>query len=82
MLLLMYDRLITINIVLDIAFFETYKKGIEIWYSDSFKQHCFPILAGLMVDYKKQVLIINSKANMQCSLCHVSPKKRKYMRKL
>ena len=34
---LVYNRLIATNVVLDIAFLETYKKDIEIWCADSFK---------------------------------------------
>ena len=65
MLLLTYSRLIATNVVLDIALLETYKEGIEIRCANSFKQRCYPLLAGLMVDYKEQVFITGVKANMQ-----------------
>ena len=26
------------------------KEGIELVYTDSYKRHCYPVLAGLMVD--------------------------------
>ena len=35
-----------------------------------------------IVDYKKQVLITDIKANMQCFICHILPKKRKKVTKL
>ena len=72
----MCSRLIATNVVLDIALLEIYKEGIEIRCANGFKQRCYSVFAGLMVDYKEQVLITGVKANMQCSLCHVPPKKR------
>ena len=80
--LLTYSRLITTNVVLDIALLETYKKGIEIRCADGFKRRCYPVLVGLMVDYEEQVLITGVEANMECSLCHVSLKKRECVTKL
>ena len=77
----MCSRLIATNVVLDIALFKTYKEGIEIWCANSFKRRCYPVLADLMVDYEEQVLITEVKANMQCSICHVPPKKRQRMTK-
>ena len=74
--LLTYSRLIATNVVLDIALLETYKKDIEIRSTDAFKQRCYPVLAGLMIDYKEQVFITGVKVNMQCSICNVSPKER------
>ena len=79
--LLTCSRLIATNVVLDIALLETYKEGIEIRYADGFKRRCYPVLAGLMVDYEEQVLITGVKANMQCSICHVPPKEREYVTK-
>ena len=81
MLLLTCSRLIATNVVLDIALLETYKEGIEIRCADGFKQRCYPILAGLMVDYEEQVLITGVKANMQCSICHVPLKERERVTK-
>ena len=68
------SRLIAINVVLDIAFLETYKEGIGIWYADSFKRRFYPVFVGLMVDYEEQVLITDVKANMQYSIYQVPPK--------
>ena len=75
------SRLIVTNVVLDIALLKIYKEGIEIQCVDSFKQRCYPVFAGLIVDYKEQVLITGIKANMQCSICHVIPKKRECVTK-
>ena len=81
MLLLTCSRLIATNVILDIALPETYKEGIEIRCANGFKRRCYPVLAGLMVDYEEQVLITGVKANMQCSICHVPPKERERVTK-
>ena len=81
MLFLICSRLIAINVVLDMALFETYKKSIEIRCANGFKQRCYPVLAGLMVDYKRQVFITDVKTNMQGSICHILPKKRERVTK-
>ena len=73
--------MIATNVVLDIALLETYKEGIEIRCVDDFKRRCYPVLAGLMIDYKEQVLITGVKANMQCFICYVLPKERKHVTK-
>ena len=77
----MCSRLIATNVVLDIALLKTYKEGIEIQYANRFKQRCYPILAGLMVDYKEQVLITGVKANMQCFICYAPLKERELVTK-
>ena len=77
----MCSRLIATNVVLDIALLETYKEGIEIWCTNGFKRRCYPVLAGLMVDYKEQVFITGVKANMQCFICHVLLKEREHVTK-
>ena len=46
------------------ALLEYTKKGIELVCADGYKRRCYPILAGLMVDYEEQVLITGIKANM------------------
>ena len=79
--LLTCSRLIATHVVLDIALVETYKEGIEIRCANGSKQHCYPVFAGLMVDYEEQVLITGVKANMQCSICHVPPKERERVTK-
>lgn len=68
---------LNINNILDIALEKIYKDDIEIWCTNSFKQCCYPICAGFMVDYKKPVLIIRIKANMQRFIYHILPKKDK-----
>lgn len=35
-----------------------------------------------MIDYKEQVLITKIKANMQCLICYILPKKREIFTKL
>ena len=42
-------------------------------YVDGLKRCYYPILAGVIVDYKEQVFITEIKANVQCSICHVPP---------
>ncbi len=46
-------------------------------YVDGYKKRCYPVLVGLIVDYEEQVLITGIKANMQCSICQCSIKKKK-----
>lgn len=41
------------NNIPNLALKKIYKENIEIWYSNSFKQYNYPILADLIVDYKK-----------------------------
>lgn len=57
------------------ALLEYIKDRIELIYADGYKRYCYPILANLIVDYKKQVFIIGIKANIQYSICYVLPKK-------
>ena len=82
MLILIYIRFIATNIVLDIALLETYKEGIEIRCANGFKRRCYPVLAGLIIAYKEQVLITGVKANMQYSISYVQPKERECVTKL
>ena len=63
------------------ALFE-YKDGNKLICTNGYKKHCYPILAGLMVDYKEQVFITGIKANMQYSICHVPPKERELVTRL
>ena len=44
--------------------FEYIKEVIELVCANSYKYGCYLILIGLMIDYKKQVLILDIKANM------------------
>lgn len=52
------------------------KDDIELMYVDNNKRYCYPILAGFMIDYKKQVFNIAIKLNMQCLICYVLLKKK------
>ena len=56
-----------------------HKDGIKLVCANDNKRRCYLILAGLMVDYKEQVLITDIKANMQYSIYHVPPKERKLL---
>ena len=58
------SRLIATNGVLDIVLLKTYKKDIEIWYANNFKEYCYPVRLVLMVDYEEQVLIKSVKAKI------------------
>ena len=58
-----------------IALLEYLKNGIELVYIDGYKRRCYPVLASFIVDYEEQVLITSIKANIQCLICHVPPKK-------
>lgn len=55
----------------DVALLE-YKDGIKLIYIYSYKKRYYLVLAGLIVDYKEQVLIIDIKRHMQCLICYVS----------
>ena len=77
----MYSRLIATNVILDKALLEIYKEAIEIRCANGFKRRCYSVFAGLIVDYKEQVLIIGVKANIQYFICHIQPKKRKRVTK-
>lgn len=63
--------------ILDITFWDIYKEAIKIWCAKGFKQCYYPIFIGLIIDYKKQVLITGIKPNMQCPICYILSKKRK-----
>ena len=66
----------------DIAALLEHKAGIELVYTDGYKRRCYPVLAGLMVDYEEQVFITGIKGNMQCSICYVPPKERELVTRL
>ena len=48
---------------------------------DDLKRHCYPILVGVMVEYKEQVFIIGTKTHVQYSICHVSPQEKENLTK-
>ena len=60
---------------------EYYDEGIEMISIDVLKRRCYPILAGVMVDYKEQVLITGKKANVLYSICHVFLQERENLTK-
>ena len=61
----------------DVAALFKYKNSIKLVCANGYKICCYPILAGFIVDYKEQVFSIYIKANMQYSICHVSPKQKR-----
>ena len=50
-----------------------------IFCADGYTRHCHPIIAGLMVDYKEQVLITGVKSNNHCTICQVPPSEREHL---
>ena len=48
---------------------------------DKIYRRCFSILATMMTDYEKQILITSIKMNQQCSICQVSLKERENLMK-
>ena len=53
------------------------KESIELVYANSYKRYYYLLLAGFIVDYEEQVLIIGNKANMQYTICHSLLKEEK-----
>ena len=58
----------------DVAALFEHKNGIELMYADNYKTRCYPVLAGFILEYKKQILLTGLKVNIQCSICYVSLK--------
>ena len=54
-----------------------YKDDIKLVYIDNYKKRYYPIPAGFILDYKEQVCITGIKANMQYSIYHIQPKKKR-----
>ena len=56
----------------------------NIWmiYADKNIWQCHLIIGSMSVNHKKQVLIMDIKSGMQCSICHIPPKKHKNFRKV
>ncbi len=50
-------------------------------YTDGLKCRCYPILAGVIVDYEEQVLITEIKANVQYFVYYVPLQKRENLTK-
>ena len=66
----------------NVAILPKYKDGIKLVLADSYKRRCYLVLAGLIVDYEKQVFITSIKANIECSICHIPPKERELVTRL
>ena len=45
-------------------------------YADGRVQQCHPIIAGINIDYKEQVVMTDIKSEMQYFMCQVSPEER------
>lgn len=56
------------DILIKIVLQRYYNEDIEMICTNGFKRCCYLILMSVIVDYKKQVLIIGIKVNMQCSI--------------
>ena len=54
-----------------IALKKTAIKGLLIMYKDRNLQKCYLIIVGFSVNYKKQVMIIDNKSDMQCLICKI-----------
>lgn len=52
------------------------KSGFAMFCADGFHRHCYPIIAGFMVDYEEQALITGIKNSRHCSVCLVPPEER------
>lgn len=52
------------------------KDDIELVYIDGYKKHCYSILISLTIDYKKQILIIGIKVNMQYLIDYILLKEK------
>ena len=59
-----------------------YKNGIKLMYINNYKKRCYLILAGHIVDYKKQVLITGIKKNIQYLICYILPTKKELIIRL
>lgn len=70
------------NILIQTVLQEYYNEGIEMICVDGLKYHYDPILIGITIDYKEQVLITVIKTNIQCSVCHIFPDKRENLTKI
>ena len=57
-------------------------EDILMIYADGNVWQCHPIIGGISVDNKKQVVITGIKSGMQCSICHVPPEKREIFYKI
>lgn len=53
------------------VFRENYDKDIKMICTDGLKYCCYQILAIIIVNYKKKILITGIKINMQCFVYHV-----------
>ncbi len=51
-------------------------EGLLMMCADGRVRRCHPIIAGMSVDYKEQVVITGIKSGMQCSMCQVPPEER------
>ena len=64
-----------------IALRKYYDNNIEMICADGLKRHCYTILTGVKIYYKKQVFKTGVKTNIQYSVCHVFLQKQKNLTK-
>jgi hypothetical protein len=55
---------------------KTSKEEVHLLYTDSQDQHCFPLLAIFMADYKEQVTLTGIKSGRKYSTCYIYINKR------
>jgi prepilin-type processing-associated H-X9-DG protein len=55
--------------------------GFAVTYADGHVRKCYPIIAGIMADYKEQVLITGIKKAQHYSICVVLPNERENLTK-
>lgn len=58
------------------------KNGIKLVCANGYKKYYNPILIGFIENYKKQVIIICIKTNMQCSIRYIPTKKKELITRL
>jgi hypothetical protein len=58
------------------------KKGFNVTCADGYVRLCYPIIAGMTVDYKEQALITRVKSRQHCSICIVLSDKRENLTKV
>lgn len=56
-------------VLIVLALLEYYNKGIKILYANGFQKYCYLVFVEIIVDYEKQILIIEKKSYLQYSKC-------------
>jgi len=58
-----------------------FRNDISVLCANNKIRQCYSIIIEFMMNYEKQVLIINIKMNQQCSICQVSFHERENLNK-